>query len=151
MTTRSRLPVFPSVPTEPPGNAGVEIHDSVLDRLERRGSTLLATLSPAYIHRSPGRPGVDPGTGWSGAAVFRFLGGEADGTAQSLPCELSSGELHYAGGVYENVIPVPLSLTGAVELHLRDFQGGQVVLLGQGLEVSLAGPGTFVEEFPGYR
>jgi hypothetical protein len=135
----------------PAGHAALEIHASVLVRLDRRGSTLVAMLSPASVHRSDGRPGVDPGTVWSGAAFLRFLGGEADGTIQGLPCELMGGELRHAGGVVPNPIPVPLSLEGAVELHLRDSRGGQVVLLGQGLEISLAGPGTFVEDFPASR
>jgi hypothetical protein len=44
-------------------NCSIEIHDSALNSVETQG-TLLKLFIQAYIHKSKGVPGVDPGTGW---------------------------------------------------------------------------------------
>ncbi len=55
-------------------NSAIEIHDSTLQRIDIHGDALAVTVD-AYIHRSPGRPGVDRGTGWSQLVQLRFAKG----------------------------------------------------------------------------
>jgi hypothetical protein len=71
-------------------NAGVEIHDSTLERIESQGSDLVATMD-AYVHRSEGEVGVDRGTGWSQSVEFRFRRGRVVTSHATTPLGLRDG------------------------------------------------------------
>ena len=46
-------------------NQSIELHDSVLGEIGFAEGDAKLSFVHAYIHRSEGRPGIDPGTGWS--------------------------------------------------------------------------------------
>ncbi len=128
-------------------NAAIELHDSTLERLDMEADAVVVVLS-AYVHRSAGVPGVDPGSGWSQAARIRCPGGRAS-AASDTPLELAGGRLDLSGRVHDNVIPVPLSHIGSIRLELRGFRGEGMVIEGEALHADLIGEPRYVEDFPG--
>jgi hypothetical protein len=65
----------------------IEIHDSELMSFEVSDDHIILELSPAYIHMSDGRPGIDVGTGWIQNAVIRVRGEGILGSISELPCD----------------------------------------------------------------
>lgn len=100
----------------------LEIPGSVLERLENRGAYLVARLTASGIH-----------------ADLLFFRGEAHGTLESLPVELSAGRIEGTEGSFDQVIPVPFPLPGTVQLHLRGAGGENVVIAGQSLTIQTGG------------
>ncbi len=130
-------------------NTAIELHDSVLSRLERRGTQLIVTLT-AYVHRSAGRPGIDGGSGWTQTARLILRAGSAHGDIAGLPFEISDGHIESAAGVERNVIPVPWPHGGAAELHLLGMRGERALLIGQALTIQWVSAAVYVEEFRGH-
>ncbi len=96
----------------------LEIPGATLEKLERRGSYLVAHLTASGVS-------VD----------LLFFHGEAHGTLESLPIELSGGRIEGPEGSFEQVIPVPFPFPGTVQAHLHGTGGETVVLVGQSLIV----------------
>src|SRR5690606_33839184 len=132
-------------------NAAIELHDSVLERLEPRPAALEIHFSHAYLHRSPGEPGVDPGTGWSQRAILAIRSGTVDGALPPLPADVADGRLRVPGTVHENCIPVPFEHGGAVELTLELSTGHVITVAGSKAALQLVGEPQFIEDFPGAR
>ena len=128
-------------------NVSVEFHDSDVASVELRDSDLIITLSPAVVHRSPGIPGVDPGTCWSQDAVLLLPGGLIQGARPWLPSTLSEGTITAGDQSYENVIPVCSDLVGRVNLRLTFVNGDQLGVDAQGLKVVLMGSARFIGTF----
>jgi hypothetical protein len=127
-------------------NAAVEIHDSTLEAIKSTGDDLVAVID-AYVHRSVGRPGVDPGTGWSQLLELRFLKGKTSGDVGSDPIELLDGRIILSGETFKNIIPLPLDHLGLSRLELESWNDVRVVIEGDGVSATLAGPPEYVEEF----
>ncbi len=132
----------------PEGNAAVELHDSEVVAIETRGGRVTITLA-GYVHRSSGRPGVDPGSGWSQDVVLSFSGGTVQDRPTLLPVYLSDGSLTTGGGVLENVIAVPSVHQGPVHMELICVDDQRIVVTGDSIELSLVGEPTYVDEFTG--
>jgi hypothetical protein len=130
--------------TEP--NAAVEIHDSKLERIETAGDDVIAIID-AYVHRSTGRPGVDPGTGWSQSVQLRFVRGKATGSVGSNPMELLDGRLVLSGQVLPNIIPMPLDHVGPSRVEFESWNGATIIIEGDGVTGAFGGPPVYVEEF----
>src|SRR5512139_2612388 len=111
----------------PEGNAALEFHDSKVVRVQRHGQSLTVVLA-GYIHRSRGRPGVDPGTGWSQDAVLRFGGATIQGGFTSLPVRVWDGTVGTPEGLFKNVIPAPSSFDGPIHLELQSEAGEHVAV-----------------------
>lgn len=100
----------------------IEIPGAVLERLERRGLYLVTRLKAS-----------------GGSADLLFFYGEAHGTLESLPIELSAGRIEGTEGAFDQVIPVPFPFPGTVQLHLQGTGGENVVIVGQSLTVQMGG------------
>jgi hypothetical protein len=127
-------------------NAAVEVHDSTLERIEQCGDDLLAVLS-AYVHHSPGRPGIDAGTGWVQTLHLTFRRGRATGDLHNLPMELLDGNIEVSGERFSNVIPIPLDRTGPAKIEFFGWNETQVILEGEGVNAALIGNARYVEDF----
>lgn len=99
-----------------------EVPGSVLEKLERRGAYLVARLTASGI-----------------TADLLFFYGEAHGTLESLPVELSAGRIEGTEGSFDQVIPIPFPFPGTVQLHLQGAGGENVVILGQSLTIETGG------------
>ena len=132
-----------------PTNAAIELHDSVVERLEPRGEGLAIHFSHAYIHRSSGEPGIDSGTGWSQRAVLLIQSAAVSGAEPALPAKISTGELSVSETRLPNVVPLPFDHAGAVKLSLVLSTGRSLVISGAGASLCLVGEPRFIEEFAG--
>ncbi|HEV2313899.1 MAG TPA: hypothetical protein VGR94_01225 [Candidatus Acidoferrales bacterium] len=65
-------------------NCSIEIHDSVLTSVEIQAKQVKLSIE-AYIHKSAGVPGVDPGTGWIQNVILTIEDGSFEGNMESLP------------------------------------------------------------------
>ena len=90
-----------------------------------------------------------PGTGWTQHAVIRVRGDVVTGSLTELPCDLSSGYLTLNGEHSDNLIPIPLSCDGDVELHLTSTFAESVQVRGNRVTLELLGEPNYVEQFPG--
>ena len=127
--------------------SAIELHDSVLASVGDEGRWVKIKLAPAYIHKSAGIPGIDPGTGWTQDALLIVEDGAIEGRIIELPCDLSDGTLQVAGEVLRNVLPLPLDYVGQIELTLHFKGDGEIVVRGTRIFAELFGEPTYIEEF----
>lgn len=127
----------------------IEIYDSTLVSVADDGGHVVIDLKPAYIHRSTGTPGVDPGGGWAQDVILRVENGRIDGGVPEMPSDLWEGSLQVGNQKIENVIPLPLDYQGAVTLILVAQDESRVVIRGSAISAILVGEPKFIEEFPG--
>ena len=67
----------------------------------------------------------------------------------TLPCVLAGGSLLVDGQTVENVLTVPSSHAGQVQLRLEGAQGEQLVVEGQGIQLVMLDKPEYREEFGG--
>jgi hypothetical protein len=132
------------------GNVALEFHDSTLESIEHEGNVLIARFS-AYVHRSPGAPGVDAGTGWSQSVHFRIGRARVKTSLGELPMALSGGRLIVSGRVFDNLVPMPAIDSGPISLQLQGPNRREVVIDGDGVEANLVGPAKYLDRFPGSK
>jgi hypothetical protein len=134
---------------DPNRKIAIEIYDSTLASVTDNGDHVVIDLKPAYIHRSTGTPGVDPGGGWAQDVILRLENGTIDGGVPEMPCDLWEGSLQVGNQTIENMIPLPLDYRGAVKLILVAQDESRFVVQGSGISATVMGEPKFIEEFPG--
>jgi hypothetical protein len=134
---------------DPNRKIAIEIYDSTLASVADDGGHAIVDLKPAYIHRSTGTPGVDPGGGWAQDVILRVENGTIEGGVPEMPCDLWEGSLQVGNQTIENIIPLPLDYQGAVTLILVAQDESRVVVRGSAISATLIGEPKFIEEFPG--
>lgn len=131
------LPILPSSPAKPPEPPiAVELAGSVLARLARRGSFLVAVFSPALVAHTTGR--------WHQEVQCLLLAGEAHGDLAELPCTIAGVTLRVVGEETPWPLLLPFERPGAVELELVDEAGRRAFLVGARLEIVAVGPAVAV-------
>lgn len=130
-------------------NRAIEIYDSTLTSLVKEGQRVVVDLQPAYIHRSTGTPGVDPGGGWAQDVILVVEQATIDGSVPDLPCDLWEGSLRVGHQTIENIIPLPLDYRGDVQLMLVTQTESGVIVRGSAISATPVGEPKFIEEFPG--
>lgn len=127
----------------------MELHDSLLAVLEDRCGTVRVVFEPGYVHETQGSLGVDPGVGWLQTIEFLIDAGAIEGRLSALPFDVSDGKLTVNEHEYRNLVPLPLNLSGDVELRLLLESGEHVVIRGKGIRSGFEGLAENPEEFPG--
>ena len=133
--------------SEVPLNTKLEIHDSELGSIQIDGTSVTLKLTPAYVHKSHGRPGVDPGTGWTQDVTIVIGDAHVASNSLNFPCDLTDGNLTVDLESWDNTIPLPLRRRGSVKLLLVGKWGGEVSLSGSEISLNPSGEATYVEEF----
>ncbi len=128
-------------------NAAVELHDSQVLGVVSLAGAVVVRLA-AYVHRSVGRPGFDPGTGWSQSVDLVFAGGVAEEQPAVLPCTLDDGDVS-GGATFDGLVPLPVSVGATVRFKARGLYGERLAIRGAGLEVVSVTEGVFIESFTG--
>jgi hypothetical protein len=128
-------------------NTIIEIHDSTVAEIRKSDSTVIVHFLPAYLHKSEGRPGSDPGTGWVQEVLLIFAEASVSGGFPDWPCDIMDGELVVNGERHTNSIPVPLKVTGLTELRLICDSVHTVTVRSRGVRLELVGEPRYVEEF----
>ncbi len=113
----------------------VEIHDSRLVGVSRVGRDLVLHLAPAYVHRSEGRPGVDPGTGWLVDLDLMVLEVVVESLPSNYPVNLADGDFRAGERRWDNLIPLPLDVAGAVSLDAIAAESEPLVVRGSGARI----------------
>ena len=130
-------------------NGALEIHDSNLAGVELAGGDAVLQLDAAYVHRSEGRPGIDPGSGWVQDIDLVISEAAIESFPSDLPRALAGGALSAGGASWDNLIPLPLAVTGPISLSMATSKGEPVLIRGSGAEVVPRGEPRYIERFPG--
>lgn len=126
----------------------IELHDSVLARVEHDGSETRFFFEPAYLHRSPGEPGLDSGTGWLVEALLSIGNSTEAPLVSGLPARISDGTITADGVTYQNVVPVPLSATIEIKLTIELETGSVISFSGRRAVFRTDGDYEFIEDVP---
>ncbi len=127
-------------------NAAIELHDSILQGIERCDGDITLVIK-AYVHRSPGRPAVDPGAGWSQLVQLRFLKGDATVNVKTFPVTILDGCLVQSDAVFCNLIPLPIQHGRKSQMQLEFANGESVLVSGEGLVELHTGQPIFIEKY----
>ncbi|WP_199100412.1 hypothetical protein [Dyella sp. ASV21] len=119
----------------------IELHDSTISGIETRGNSLLITFSHAYVHLD--------GKGWSQQVEIQIDEPCLGGDPVSYPAQVAGGRLVTVEGPYDNLLMLPLSTKGPIQLEIEFVSGAVVRISGRGLVVSPKGVITFLEEVAG--
>ena len=130
-------------------NSIIELHDSSVDGIESSGSSSVIRFRPAYIHRSAGRPGFDPGTGWVQDVDILLENVSSRVGFPEFPCDLSDGSYVIDGVLFENEIPFPVDATGVIRVSFETQSGENLVINATRITLNPVGDATYVEEFRG--
>jgi hypothetical protein len=128
-------------------NEGIELHDSELVAVSFNGDEAVVSVSPAYIHRSTGRPGVDAGSGWSQRATITIGGASPVSSTVLLPATISDGSLRIGGTLHRNVIPASATFEGIIEFSIVLSTAEAFTIPGQRISIQLHDEPSFVESF----
>jgi hypothetical protein len=119
-------------------NNAVELHDSVVAEVTSDGRNLRVVFRPAYVHRSEGLPGCDSGWGYLQPVEYLFQDatyieiGECKGS-------VSDGVVTSERVQYPNIVPLPLSIGGAIRAELVFLSGGLLRISAQGFSCTVVG------------
>jgi hypothetical protein len=130
-------------------NRIIELHDSKVEGIRIERKNIIVTFSEAYIHKSKGRPGYDPGSGWTQRIQLEFEKASLDGTPSNLPDTISEGELD-VNNIKDGGIPIPFEPKLPVRLSLVFQSGNEIQIFGEKMKLMEIGEAEYVEEFPGY-
>ena len=129
-------------------NTALEFHDSRVQSIQTDGiGGLSLNFSGAYIHKSVGQPGVDPGAGHKQAAKVSFSEAKARGNLAECIGPLSDGCIS-VDGRFLSLLPVPYSFRGPVAAEFTFQNGASIVIDANGVECTAFGSSEFVETFP---
>jgi hypothetical protein len=130
-------------------NAALEFHDSELCAIEIESDRLALRFAPAYVHRSDGVPGVDPGTGWTQNVTMQLVRFQLSGTVRLGLASLADGEISLGGEGPADLVAVPLSYVGPVSLRLVFLDDSRLEIVAEELQCVPTSEATYFEEFPG--
>jgi hypothetical protein len=124
----------------------LELHDSRVSAVELVEGVAQIYFSHAYIHKSKGSPGKDPGTGWSQEARLVLSEAQAAGLLPSLPNAIDEGYLE-VGGIRHELVPLPFQRKVDARLYLVFADGSTLEIVGKKPFVELLGTPIFLEDF----
>jgi hypothetical protein len=127
--------------------AALEFHDSRADQISLVRGAATIHFPHAYIHKSSGTPGKDPGTGWSQEAQLVLESVTHLGSLPSLPNTISDGHLE-VGAIRYELVPLPFSRRGEATLVLVFVDGTRLEVRGERPVVELIGTPRFLENYP---
>jgi hypothetical protein len=128
-------------------NAALEFHDSEVSMVEGTDGTLRLLFSAAYIHRSEGRPGRDPGAEYMQSAEIIFSGASWQGLSTECSGYLYDGSLTVDGESL-SLIPIPLTASGKITAEFS-FLSAVLSVSATSAACSISGEPHFVENYVG--
>jgi len=128
-------------------NSALEFHDSEVSLVEGTNGTLRLLFSSAYIHRSAGRPGRDPGAGYMQAAELIFTDASWQGLSSECSGYLYDGSLNVDGESL-SLIPIPFTTTGNITA-VFSFLSTVLSVSAGSVVCSVSGEPRFVENYVG--
>ena len=127
-------------------NEMIELHDSKLVAVSWADGVVVVMLSPACVHRSEGRPGVDAGTVWRQSAMFTMT--DAVVSAHGvLPVTVRGGSLQIGTEEHQNIIPAAGVFSASVKLKLDLNDRDHLMVTAGQLLITLTGEAEYLEKF----
>jgi hypothetical protein len=130
-------------------NKAIELHNSEVGAITNLHGRIVVHFSPAYLHQSEGRPGVDSGTGWTQAVDMIFESAQISGRAPDFPCVIWNGDFSVEGRGQQGLISIPLCECSESELNLQFDEIQSLCIRGKQLKLILLESPKFIERFPG--
>lgn len=130
-------------------NSAIELHDSKIEAMRILGGDLHLVFCSAYVHRSAGRPGIDAGSGHVEPAEMVFAGASFSKSGGTCIGVVSDGSLSVENDKFENVIPLPLGLSGRVSAAIAFSSGSVLAVTATGVCYRTTGPARFLEAYEG--
>lgn len=128
-------------------NSVLELYGSRVSHIYLEDGEAVVTFSHAYIIRSGGKPGKDPGSGWSQEAELIFEDAIVSDPLPPFPNTISDGFLQ-VGGVKHELIPIPFKRKVGGILKLTFEDGTTVEIIGKKPILELSGKPIKLEDFP---
>lgn len=126
----------------------IELHDSYLGSYVMQNGALIFDLCPAYLHKWEKENGTWVGTGWHQNASIKIENVKELHKKPTLPVEISDGRLSVEDTIFNDLIPVPLNMSGPSLLTLYLFGGMVLEISGSSVSIQLQGEAKFVENLP---
>ena len=127
--------------------AALELHDSRVDQIALVDGAAIIHFPHAYIHKSSGTPGKDPGTGWSQEVQLILASASYSSALPTLPNTISEGHLE-VGGIRHELLPLPFGRRGKAILALVFTDGTRFQVSGDRPVVELISAAKFLENYP---
>lgn len=120
--------------------------DSVLHSISNEGEQTLLRFEPMRVVKAEGVPDVDPSTLWDQTVEFKLLEAEIEINNSDLPRKIASGMIEINGMTYVDIVPVPLSTPGYIEIELSDEAGQRFLLVrAERIDIELIGLDSYIE------
>ncbi|MCB9925558.1 MAG: hypothetical protein H6822_25635 [Planctomycetaceae bacterium] len=127
----------------------IELHDSIVHACIAHGEDIVVHLSPAYLHRTTGHPGVDAGDVFTLDLDLKFSDAVIDEPFVDLPVQLADGRLSVGATCFDNAVPFPFNHSGFVTAEFVDCYGRVARITSRSLILRPASKEIFLESFPG--
>ncbi|HKJ08355.1 MAG TPA: hypothetical protein VKA76_04630 [Gammaproteobacteria bacterium] len=127
-------------------SSALELADSRVSAVEVVDGVVTVQFSHAYIHKSRGRAGRDPGTGWSRPAALLMDDATCSGPLPPVPNTVSEGYVE-VGGIRHELLPLPFKRKVPARLALTFVDGTRLDVSGNRPVVELLGAPIYLEEF----
>jgi len=129
-------------------NTAIEMHDSQLLAVEPGNSGAGSILLRAYVHRTPGEPGVDAGEGGVQLIRIRIADMTIAGEVGELPSYLYDGSLAVDTAIQDNIVPFPATHSEPIRLSMTFAEDARVLTLsGSSAAIAPEGEFQYVERF----
>jgi hypothetical protein len=125
--------------------SGLELFESRVDEITLSEGVATVHFSHAYIYKTKGTPGQDPGTGWSQEALLILSKVSSCGPLPKLPAMISDGFLE-VGGVRHTLLPLPFERRVDATLQLIFNDGTELEIRGTRPTVELLGKPIYLED-----
>ena len=129
-------------------NAAIELHDSEIAEVEANGRTLRIVLDPAYVHRSSGRPGIDPGDGLLQKTELIFSEASWSGLSPTCKGTVSDGSVLVDQSSLE-LLPCPMRTTGRIAAQIQFKSGDVLKVEAKAISCTAIGPAKWLEAYAG--
>jgi len=127
-------------------NSALELHDSRIDHIDFVDGVATVHFSHAYIHKSKGRVGLAPGTGWSQEARLILENVSALTPIPDLPKAIVDGFIE-VGGIRHELIPLPFRRKVSARIWLSFPDGQSLTIVGERPFIELLGQSVFLEDY----
>jgi hypothetical protein len=121
-------------------NRALDLRGSTLGEIAEEGDTLVVKLVPACLHESSsGTAGTAAGTKYLQDANFRIARPALRSVVAQFPAVIVRGSLVTDAWHFDNLIPLPLIISGSCSLRCETSNAETVVLRGQGIVLIFCG------------
>jgi len=118
----------------------IELHDSDLSAIIKKGGDIYLFLTPAYIHRD--------GKGWTQNVEIIVHEATMQPKELTFPVTIDDGFMRTKLGPYHNLLNIPFAVDGSVTLKLELMSGEVITIKGNGIGHDFKGEAVFIENGP---